>query len=133
VVQKSNGIITVTDAFCLFNRARGTELVSPQDMLRASESWESLGVDLHLRKFESGVMVIHTVERTDEEACARLLARLPSYEHSIDSYEAAQILATTPEIALEYLYMAESRGVLCRDDGPAQMRFYANMFEARLT
>ncbi|OUS46267.1 vacuolar sorting protein VPS36 [Ostreococcus tauri] len=112
VLDSSNGIITLTDAFCLFNRARGVEVVSPQDMLRACESWESQAFDVHLREFENGVKVIHTTERTDDEACARIKALLPTPESSLDAYEAAQTLETTPEIALEYLRMAESRGIL---------------------
>lgn len=133
ILNSSNGIITLTDAFCLFNRARGVELISPQDMLRACESWESLGVDVHLRAFDNGVMVIHTTKRSDEEVCTRFKDALPSRTSSLDACEAAKILETTPDIALEYLHMAEGRGLLCRDDGPAQMRFYANLFaEARL-
>ena len=128
ILNSSNGIITLTDAFCLFNRARGVELISPQDMLRACESWESSGVDVHLRTFENGVMVIHTTKRSDEEVCARFKDALPSRTSSLDAYEAAKILETTPDISLEYLHMAEARGLLCRDDGPAQMRFYANLF-----
>ena len=132
VLDSSNGIVTLTDAYCLFNRARGVEVVSPQDMLRACESWESQAFDVHLREFENGVKVIHTTERTDDEACARIKALLPTPESSLDAYEAAQTLETTPEIALEYLRMAESRGILCRDDGPTQIRFYANLYEEEM-
>ena len=132
MLDSSNGIVTLTDAYCLFNRARGVEVVSPQDMLRACESWESQAFDVHLREFENGVKVIHTTERTDDEACARIKALLPTPESSLDAYEAAQTLETTPEIALEYLRMAESRGILCRDDGPTQIRFYANLYEEEM-
>ena len=127
VLAKHDGIITLTDAFCLFNRARGIELVSPRDMLAACGSWTALGIDLHLRRFDSGVIVIHTKDRSDECACAKLQAALgTSLSLSLDSYEASQVLRTTPEIALEYLRVAESKGLLCRDDGPTQTRFYAN-------
>jgi len=127
-IGKFNGIVALTDAFCLFNRARGTEVVSPRDVLCACESWSSLGIDLHVREFKSGLKVIHSSERTDENACARLSGALTSDESSIDSYEAAQLLETTPEIALEYLCVGEARGILCRDDGPSEVRFYANRF-----
>lgn len=127
-IGKFNGIVALTDAFCLFNRARGTEVVSPRDVLCACESWSSLGIDLHVREFKSGLKVIHSSERTDENACARLSGALTSDESSIDSYEAAQLLETTPEIALEYLCVGEARGILCRDDGPSEVRFYANKF-----
>jgi hypothetical protein len=33
-LRRSNGIITLPEAFCLFNRARGAELVSPDDILK---------------------------------------------------------------------------------------------------
>ena len=127
-IGKFNGIVSMCDAFCLFNRARGTELVSPRDILCACESWSSLGIDLHVREFKSGLKVIHSRERTDENVCARLSAVLTSDESSLDSYDAAQILETTPEIALEYLCVGEARGILCRDDGPSEVRFYANKF-----
>jgi ESCRT-II complex subunit VPS36 len=29
-----NGMIALTDAYCLYNRARGTDLISPEDMYR---------------------------------------------------------------------------------------------------
>jgi ESCRT-II complex subunit VPS36 len=128
LLAKSNGIITIIDAFCLFNRARGTELISPKDMLRACESWEGLGLDLHLRTFASGITVIHTTDRTDENAWALFRGVLTDFEHSLNSFDAARLLETSPEIALEYLCSAENAGLLCRDDGPAEIRFYANKF-----
>jgi len=128
VLAKSKGIIGLTDAFCLFNRARGMELVTPRDMLRACESWAAARVGLYLRTFESGVTVIHTKEWTDARALEQFRAALPDFARSLSSYDAAQILETTPEIALEYLRTAESAGVLCRDDGPGELRFYANKF-----
>ena len=128
VLAKSKGIIGLTDAFCLFNRARGMELVTPRDMLRACESWEAARVGLYLRTFESGVTVIHTREWTDARALEQFRAALPDFARSLSSYDAARILETTPEIALEYLRTAESAGVLCRDDGPGELRFYANKF-----
>jgi len=128
VLGRSKGIIGLTDAFCLFNRARGMELVTPRDMLRACESWEAARMGLYLRTFESGVTVIHTREWTDARASEQFRAALPDFARSLSSYDAAQILETTPEIALEYLRTAESAGVLCRDDGPGELRFYANKF-----
>jgi len=128
VLGRSKGIIGLTDAFCLFNRARGMELVTPRDMLRACESWEAARMGLYLRTFESGVTVIHTREWTDARASEQFRAALPDFARSLSSYDAARILETTPEIALEYLRTAESAGVLCRDDGPGELRFYANKF-----
>ncbi len=34
-LDKHNGAMTLPDVYCLFNRARGTELVSPDDLIKA--------------------------------------------------------------------------------------------------
>jgi hypothetical protein len=41
-VKVSHGTIGLVDLYCLYNRARGTELVSPQDVLKACQLWETL-------------------------------------------------------------------------------------------
>lgn len=33
-LERSGGLLPMPDAYCLFNRARGTELVSPDDLLQ---------------------------------------------------------------------------------------------------
>jgi len=53
----SGGIMTLTDVYCVFNRARGTELVSPDDLLAACKLLSTLGLPLRLRSFPSGVTV----------------------------------------------------------------------------
>lgn len=57
-LQHAGGNMSLADVYCLFNRARGTELISPEDLYRACVLLETLGLPLRLRKFDSGVMVI---------------------------------------------------------------------------
>ncbi|KAG5000990.1 hypothetical protein JHK87_022062 [Glycine soja] len=66
-LEKAGGIINLIDIYCLFNRARGTELISPDDLLQACSLWEKFDVQVVLRKFDSGVMVIQTKSHSDEE------------------------------------------------------------------
>lgn len=37
-LERAGGMMTLPDVFCLFNRARGTELVSPDDLLQVPQS-----------------------------------------------------------------------------------------------
>lgn len=39
-LEKAGGMIALIDVYCLFNRARGTELISPEDLLQACALWE---------------------------------------------------------------------------------------------
>jgi ESCRT-II complex subunit VPS36 len=36
-LRRLGGMITLSDVYCIYNRARGTELVSPDDVLEASK------------------------------------------------------------------------------------------------
>jgi ESCRT-II complex subunit VPS36 len=54
----SGGILPLPDVFCLFNRARGSELISPEDLLKACQLWAKLRIPLTFRRFDSGVTVV---------------------------------------------------------------------------
>ena len=57
-----------------YNRARGTELLSPDDLLCACEHLTELDVGMQLKRFESGVLVIQDKAQSDEAIVARVLA-----------------------------------------------------------
>ena len=58
VLKGSGGILPLPDVFCLFNRARGSELISPEDLLKACQLWAKLRIPLTFRRFDSGVTVV---------------------------------------------------------------------------
>ncbi|KAH7548398.1 hypothetical protein JRO89_XS14G0118500 [Xanthoceras sorbifolium] len=66
-LERAGGMINLIDIYCLFNRARGTALISPEDLLLACSLWEKFDVPVMLRKFDSGVMVIQNKAHSDEE------------------------------------------------------------------
>ena len=43
-LQQSGGIMTLPDVYCLYNRARGTELVSPDDLLQAIKMFDQVRI-----------------------------------------------------------------------------------------
>jgi ESCRT-II complex subunit VPS36 len=52
------GIMTLSDVYCMFNRARGVELVSPDDVYHAAVQQKKLQLGYHLRKFDGGLLVL---------------------------------------------------------------------------
>lgn len=58
--------MALTDVFCRVNRARGLELLSPDDVLNACQVMESLGLPLKVYQFNSGVMVLQLCSLDDE-------------------------------------------------------------------
>ncbi|GLT50020.1 hypothetical protein SLA2020_235340 [Shorea laevis] len=130
-LEKAGGMINLIDVYCLFNRARGTELISPEDLLQACSLWEKFDVPVMLRKFDSGVMVIQNKSHSDEEVFARIKALVSKPEalrNGISASDAARTLEIAPAMAKEHLLTAESKGLLCRDISPDGFRFYINLF-----
>ncbi|CAN6464507.1 unnamed protein product [Victoria cruziana] len=132
-LERSGGMIALIDAYCLFNRARGTELISPEDMLQACAIWEKYDVPVMLRKFDSGVKVIQSKTHSDDEVFSRiesLVVRPDALRLGISASDAARTLGIAPALAKEHLLAAETRGLLCRDASHEGLRFYVNLFKA---
>ncbi|KAL5061895.1 hypothetical protein RYX36_023632 [Vicia faba] len=130
-LERAGGIINLIDIYCLFNRARGTELISPDDLLQACSLWEKFDVPIVLRKFDSGVMVIQNKSHSDEEVFTKikvLVMKPDALRAGISPSDAAMTLGVAPAMAKEHLLSAESKGILCRDVSPDGFRFYINLF-----
>lgn len=130
-LERAGGMINLIDIYCLFNRARGTELISPEDLLRACSIWETFDVPVMLRKFDSGVVVIQTKSHSDEEVFAKiksLVLKPDALKTGISASDAAMTLGIAPAMAKEHLLTSESKGLLCRDISPNGFRFYINLF-----
>ena len=70
-------MMTLTDVYCRVNRARGLELLSPEDLLNASRQLASLSLPIVLRVFDSGVMVLQSTSN-DDNAIVDVIAELVS-------------------------------------------------------
>lgn len=131
-LDRAGGMINLIDIYCLFNRARGTELISPDDLNQACRLWEKFDVPVMLRKFDSGVMIIQNKTHSDEEVFRRIksLVMLPdALRHGVSASDAAITLGVAPGMAKEYLLTAELKGLLCRDVSSDGFRFYINLFQ----
>ncbi|KAF1982639.1 Vps36-domain-containing protein [Aulographum hederae CBS 113979] len=143
VLKREGGIMSLVDLWAVFNRARGgVELISPADLSKAAQLWDSLKLPVRLRKFKSGVLVVQGRDRTDEKTVASLLAWFklahqepPEVDVSWDwsrwgrgatAQEVAEAFGWSVGVATEELEMAEEKGVLCREQGLDGIRFWEN-------
>lgn len=58
--------MSLADVYCRVNRARGLELLSPEDLLNACQILEKLALPVRLRQFDSGVMVLQLQSHDDK-------------------------------------------------------------------
>ncbi|XP_030056295.1 vacuolar protein-sorting-associated protein 36 [Microcaecilia unicolor] len=129
-LEERGGIMSLTEVYCLVNRARGLELLSPEDLVNACKMLEALKLPLRLRVFDSGVMVIELQSHNEEEMVASALETV-SEKGSLTSEEFAKLVGMSVLLAKERLLLAEKMGHLCRDDSVEGLRFYPNLFIAQ--
>jgi len=128
--SNSGGMMSLTDVYCLFNRARGSNLISPED-LRASCALlgSTVKVGLSMRTFPSGVVVLQlddlAVESTNYEARRALIDLCAGGRTAL---EASHVLKLSPLLASEQLEEAERLEWLCRDVTLSTVRFFPNKF-----
>ena len=123
--QSTNAIpmMSLTDVYCLFNRARGTNLLSPEDVKQSCAVLNDLNVGLSQRVFpDSGVIVIQ-YDKQLQLTQNRIVGMCP-----ITPLEASHQLKLSPLLALEQLEEAERLGWICRDVTLETIRFYPNKF-----
>ncbi|CAL8267988.1 unnamed protein product [Merluccius merluccius] len=121
------GMMALTEVYCLVNRARGMELLSPEDLVNACKMFESMKLPLRLRVFDSGVMVVQLQSHSEEEMIASALDNVTD-KGSLTSEEFAKLLGLSVLLSKERLLLAEKMGHLCRDDSVEGLRFYPNLF-----
>ncbi|CAK9202786.1 unnamed protein product [Sphagnum troendelagicum] len=89
-LKRSGGMLAMVDAYCLFTRAHGTELISPEDLLQACTIWQTLDVFLRL---------------------TMLVSNGEAEKLGISAAEAARALGMAPALAREQLLAAEGQGM----------------------
>lgn len=80
-ITECGGMMSLADVYCRINRARGLELLSPEDLLNACH-W--LNGPLKLRKFPSGAMVLQLENHDDEMVSTETLEQVRNHCMPID-------------------------------------------------
>jgi ESCRT-II complex subunit VPS36 len=141
-LKKAGGMLALTDVYCLYNRARGSELVSPNDLLTACRQLQPLSLGMRLRTFESKVTVLQ-LDTFSDTAVAEKLGALAlevqkeaaaatngdlAYGSGLSPLVVARRWRVSLLVAGEHLRTAEKEGALCRDDSAGGLRYFANFF-----
>lgn len=131
------GMMTLPDVFSVFNRARGTELVSPADLLATARLLGPTKLGMSLRRFASGVLVIQADSHSDQAVSEKLVKAAEAeaaaagggWGDGLVATQVARDLRVSVTLAVEHLRTAETAGLLCRDESVEGTRFYANPLE----
>ncbi|THD23719.1 Vacuolar protein-sorting-associated protein 36 [Fasciola hepatica] len=121
------GCVDLASAYCRLNRARGMQLVSPEDLLRSCHLLEREKLPIRLKRFPSGLMVLQLASENESETL-QSTAALIQERSSLTAEELSRIVGVPLLLARERLLAVEEVGLVCRDDSLAGLRFYPNRF-----
>eukprot|EP00435_Cladocopium_sp_Y103_P031731 s1543_g8.t1 len=126
--KKGTGALLLAhDVFCLVNRARGTALVSPEEVIKALRTCSKPGGPLRMRKLGSaGAVAVALARTSDADMDVPLLQLLE--DAPLSAFRVSIELKITATEARYLLQDAEKRAVIVRDDAPECVYFYRNFF-----
>ncbi|KAG9393877.1 hypothetical protein J8273_4741 [Carpediemonas membranifera] len=133
-LKEAKGMLQVVDAYAMYNRARGTALVSSDDFMAVLRLFPELGIPIETVRLSSGVSVVQdsAVGTTALlEAVEGYLARFAGSMEDLSTLTPvtaaalAEEAGVTPILAKEALLLAEKKGLVCRDDHVG-VAFYSN-------
>jgi ESCRT-II complex subunit VPS36 len=133
VLKREGGVMTLVDLWAVYNRVRGIDLISPQDLEKATRRFEALRLPVRTRRFKSGLVVVQDVGRKDADTVKKLVEWINSlgggrWGVGVAPGMAAERFGWSLGVATEELEMAEERGALCREGGIEGVRFWRNWF-----
>lgn len=128
-ISEMGGLMALSDAYCRINRARGLDLLSPEDFYQACRLMQQLGFPVKLRTFESGVSVLQLQSQNDSDI-DKETEQLLKEKKTLSAVELSQHINISVFLARERLISAEKSGLACRDDTERGIFFYPNLFRS---
>lgn len=120
--------LTLSDVYCCFNRARGLDLVSPDDIKEACRLLKDIPeAQLTLVQYASGLLVVQKQTCDDQEILRKTLELVEQAE-CLTPLQLASRLSIPVQLARQRLREAETDGKLCRDESIEGLKFYPNLF-----
>lgn len=127
-LEEVGGTMALAEVYCRVNRARGLDLLSPEDLMHACYMMNTDQLSLvKLRKFDSGVLALQS-SLCDESVVLKNTVEALQKSGSLSAQELSTLIGVPVVLAKEYLLSAEKYGKSCRDESIEGLRFYLNKF-----
>ena len=127
IARKKGGQLAMTEVYCTINRARGVDLISPDDLLNACSTFEKQNLGIKMIKYSSGLVVLQCEEFNENFINEQILNILNETE-SISAHELTIKADISVALARQHLLNSEKVGLICRDECIQGLRFYTNKF-----
>lgn len=120
-------VVSLIDLYCIFNRARFSTLVSPDDLYKAVENFEKQKLPCRLIKLADDTLAVCS-PNYNEIKIAHQVKDIVSEYGSLSAFHLATLQHIGVPLSTHYLLFAESLGLLCRDESSEGLKFWPNKF-----
>jgi len=128
LLDEVGGTMTLAEVYCRVNRARGLDLISPDDLLHACYMMNNdKASPVKLKKFDSGMLALQS-SLCDESIVLKQTVEALQTNGSLSAQELSTSIGVPVILAKEYLLSSEKIGKSCRDESIEGLRFYPNKF-----
>ena len=129
--------MTLTDLYCVYNRARGIDLISPNDLLKAVEKLDKMELGIELKVCPPSFTVVKLSSIDDRETCSNIASLCTKTDNSssnsgLDYLTVARALNISIDIAKVQLRMAIDLGYICEDSDIYGTYYFPNLFDSFL-
>lgn len=128
IIDKFGGVVGLIDLYCMYNRARGTDLISPDDLMIACKKLNETSTRFMLKTYPSGVVTIQSKMFNEDAYYQRLAQTIMESKGGMSANKLAQKLNVNVILMKEHLKAAEEKGTVCRDESYEGEQYYENRF-----
>jgi len=125
-LDRAGGMLSLIDVYCMYNRALGTELISPKDLYESARLFKRLQLPIVLRKFESGFLAVQSETYSEQQTINRIVQLVQN--KPVTALDVSKNLVISVQLAKEQLWTAERKGSICRDESAQGCVYYPNKF-----
>ncbi|VVC45040.1 EAP30,Vacuolar protein sorting protein 36, GLUE domain,Winged helix-turn-helix DNA-binding domain,PH [Cinara cedri] len=127
-LDEVGGTMALAEVYCRVNRARGLDLLSPEDLMHACFMMNSdTSSPIKLKQFDSGVLALQS-SMCEESVVLKKIVEALKISGSLSAQELSTSIGVSVLLAKEYLLTAEKNGKSCRDESIEGLKFYLNKF-----
>ena len=121
-------VITLIDAYCVYNRARGGNTISPKDMKQALDNFKNVTQKVMWKNYNNEMIVLHTKDYSNENILEMVKKFMTdNKKKSINVKELAEIL-NVGNVILEKILIEDmlKEGYLLEDESDLDVVYYQN-------
>ena len=121
-------VLTLIDAYCIYNRARGANTISPKDMTQALKYFEKNNYQIMVKNFNNEMIVLHSKEYSNKNILAMVNDYMSKSGHNYIEMNDMKKIINVDNVLLEKILIEDMliNGDLLIDEDDLEVRYYLN-------